>query len=521
MYSKGIVALMLVLVFFIPGVYGISVTMYGEDGGNSFYDATTYSALDHDSLMVHSAVNGATLLQDASGNGDLHKIFGASNHLGEKAQITADVVNAGSWQYTQPVIAADTTTASVTGFTLTATDANSIKCTSGATDKLGDKASAAIEVIQGSLNNYHGDAFASSTGVNAMQSFDAVVGLQVKAKETASNPTGSTVTNTNVQNGGIFGYSNFGETFAYPYFIETLGQFELAEGSAVSADSSALKTSGSRSNTKMSVLGTETQPASVFGYGTAAGLGYFFETGAQQVLFGGANGNVIGLAASSSNAERDISSSKTDILGTETVPGSISGYFDLTESFRDGVFAQNSFSQAGGNEIHLSTSASNRENDRANANMNAVGDGQITNFGSSASATLKTATASDSGSGLSTSGDVISSGLSISGDVISYDASASDAARNRASVGTSVLNGFIVDPTNSATVDNTLVQSLSASQSATIVSGSLAKITAIAVNAAQEQKILPGGFINPSGITYTNSASVQNGIPDVLQTAIA
>ena len=509
MYSKGIVALMLVLVFIIPGGYGISVTMYGEDGGNSFYDTATYAALDHHSLMVHSAVNGATLLQDASGSGDLHKIFGASNHLGEKAQITADVVNAGSWQYTQPVVATDATTASVTGFTLNATDANSIKCNTGATDRLGDKASAAIEVIQGSLNNYHGDAFASSTGVNAMQSFDSAFGLQVTAKETASNPTGSTVTNTNVQNGGIFGYSNFEGTFANPQLLETVGQFEQAEGSAIGADSSALKTSGSRSNTKISVLGTETQPASVFGYGTAAGIGFGFETGAEQLLFGGANGNVIGLTASSSNAERDISSLKTDIRGTETEPGFISGYMDLTESFRDNVFAFNSFGQAGGNETHLSTSASNRENDRANANMDAVGNGQITNFGSSSSATLKTATASNGGSG-----------LGISGDVISYDASASDAARNRASVGTGVLNGFIVDPTNSAMVDNTLAQSLSASQSATIVSGSLAKITATAVNAAQEQEILPGGFINPSGITYTNSASVQNGIPAVLQTAI-
>ena len=509
MYSKGIMALMLALVIFVPGAYGISVTISGEDSGNSFYDASTYAALDHQSLMVHSTVNGATLLQDASGSGDLHKIFGASNHLGEKAQITADVVNAGSWQYTQPAIAADATTASVTGFTLTATDANSIKCNTGATDRLGDKASASVEVIQGSLNNYHGDAFASSTGVNPIQSFDSAVGLQGTAKETASNPTGSTATNTNVQNGEIIGYSNFGETFAYPLFFETVGQFDQADGSAIGADSSALKTSGSRSNTKMSVLGTETQPALVFGYGTAAGIGFGFETGAEQFLFGGANGNVIGFKASSSNAERDISSSKTDILGTETVPGSISGYSDLTESSQYSVFALNSFSQAGGNEIHLSTSASNKENDRANANMDAFRNGQITNFGSSSSATLKTATASNGGSG-----------LGISGDVISYDASASDAARNRASVGTGVLNGFIVDPTNSATVDNTLVQSLSASQSAPIASGSLAKISAIAVNAAQEQKILPGGFINPSGITYTNSASVQNGIPDVLQTAI-
>ena len=509
MYSKGIVALMLALVIFVPGAYGISVTISGEDSGNSFYDASTYAALDHQSLMVHSTVNGATLLQDASGSGDLHKIFGASNHLGEKAQITADVVNAGSWQYFQPVISSDSTTASVTGFTLTATDANSIKCNTGAADRLGDKASASVEVIQGSLINYNGDAFATSTGVNPIQSFDSAVGLQVTAKETASNPTGATATNTNVQNGEIIRYTNFGETFANPLLVETVGQFDQADGSAISADSSALRTSGSRSNTKMSVLGTETQPASVFGYSTAAGIGFVgFETGATQLL-GGANGNTIGLTASSSNAERDISSLKTNILGPDTEQGSISGYDDLTESFLDNVFAFNFFDQAAANEIHLSTSASNKENDKANANMNAVGNSQITNFGSSASASLKTAAASNGGFG-----------QEISGDVISYDASASDAKRNSASINTVALNGFIVDPTNSATVDNTVGQSLSASQSATIVSGSIADIDALAINAARQQKNLHNKFINPSGVAYSNSASVQNGIPAVLQTAI-
>jgi hypothetical protein len=509
MYSKGIMALILVLVFVVPGAYGISVSIAGSQAGSSFYDTMTFDSLNHDNLMVHSTVNGATLLQDASGSGDLHKIFAASNHLGERAQITADVVNAGSWQYSQPAIAADATTASLTGFALTATDAKSIKCNAGATDRLGDKASAAIEVIQGSLINYHGDAFAYSDEVYPIQSFDAAVGLQVTAKETASNPTGSTVTNTNVQNGGIFGYSNFGLTFANPQFLETVGQFGLAEGSAIGADSSALKTSGSRSNTKMSVLCPETQPALVSGYGTAAGIGFNFETGAEQSLLGGANGKVIGFTSSSSNAERDMSSSKTDILGTGIVPGYISGHSELTESFRDSVFAQNSFFQAEGNEIHLSTSASNKENDRANANMNTIGNGLITNFGSSSSATLKTAKASDG-----------HPDLGIWGDVISYDASASDWARNSARVNTVALNGFIVDPTNSATVDNTMVQSLTASQSATIASGSMADIDALAIKAAKKQKSLDNSIINPGGIAYSNSASVQNGIPDVLQTAV-
>ena len=56
------------------------------------------------------------------------------------------------------------------------------------------------------------------------------------------------------------------------------------------------------------------------------------------------------------------------------------------------------------------------------------------------------------------------SGPGISRDVISYDASASDAARNRARVNTFLLlNEFIIDPLNSAAVDNTFIQSLATS----------------------------------------------------------
>ena len=82
------------------------------------------------------------------------------------------------------------------------------------------------------------------------------------------------------------------------------------------------------------------------------------------------------------------------------------------------------------------------------------------------------------------------------------------------------LKGFIVYPTDSATVDNTMVQSLTASQSATIASGSMADIDALAINAAKQQKSLDNSLINLGGITYSNSASVPNGIPDALQTAI-
>ena len=116
MSSKGIMTMMLVLVFLIPGAYGFSVSIAGSQGGSGFFDTTTFNAQNSDSLSVNSIVNGPALEQIASGSGDLHKSFGASSRRGERAQITADVVNSGSWEYFQPAIDADSTSASVTGF---------------------------------------------------------------------------------------------------------------------------------------------------------------------------------------------------------------------------------------------------------------------------------------------------------------------------------------------------------------------------------------------------------------------
>jgi hypothetical protein len=460
MSSKGIVTMMCVLVFLIPGAYGFSVSIAGGQGGSSFSDTTTFSSQNIDSLSVNSIVNGAALEQFASGSGDLHKIFAASSRRGERAQITADVVNSGGWEYAQPAIYSDSTTASVTGFVLTAIDADTIKCNIGATDRRGDKASAAVEVYRGSLFKYQGDAFASSNRANAVQSFDAALGSQVVAREMASNPTGATVTNTNVQNGGIFGYNNHGLTFATPDFMETVGDFELAGGTKIGSESSAYKTCGYRSNTRMDVAGTETQIGIVSGYGSAAGVGFGFETGAEQILSGEAIGNTIGLSASSSNPRRDISILKTDILGTETEPGSISGYADLTESFKDSAFAANLFSQAGGDEIHLSSSASNRANDRARANMNVAGNGQITGYSGFTSATLETASANNN----------IAFGGTIAGERIEFDASTFDARRNNAVISTEVRDGSISDMlSNSADIT---LDELIAAQIANSVSGS-------------------------------------------------
>jgi len=169
---------------------------------------------------------------------------------------------------------------------------------------------------------------------------------------------------------------------------------------------------------------------------------------------------VIGLSASSSNPRRDISILKTDILGTETEPGSLSGYADLTESFKDSAFAANLFSQAGGDEIHLSSSASNRANDRARANMNAVGNGQITGYSGFTSATVDTASADNN----------IAFGGTIVGERIEFDVSTSDARRNKAVISNEVQDGYISNMlSNSADIT---LDELIAAQIANSVSGS-------------------------------------------------
>jgi hypothetical protein len=500
---------MLILVFFIPGVYGVSVSISGGQGGSSFFDTTAFDAQDSDSLSVNSIISGPVMAQDASGIGDLHKSFIATNHKGEKAQITADVVNAGSWDYTQPFIDVGDYHAGLSGFLLNAIDANSIKCVSSASNRLGENARASTEVSFGSLQNYQANPYASSTDVNAPQSFDSADGTLVAINERASTPIGSTTTNTNVVAGEINGYSNEGLTFANPYFVESYGSiFGNASGEAITSESSAYKTCGYKSNDRIDIAGTESYLGHVENLFSAAGVGFGFETGAAQALET-ADGGKIDISSSSSNPKRDVSSTNLEILGTEIQPGMLNGYYDLTESFQDGVFAEDELG-AEGDEIHLSSSASNKVNDKANVNVNVIGEGHIAYYEGQSSSF---------GGIVSATNQIMSldpSNPSLAGNDIEFDASVSNLARSSARVSTHILNGHI-DGTisNDATVDNTMGNQLTAMQGATNVSGTMMQIDATAIKAATLKKNLNEVLVNPSDISYDNFAGVSAGGPTV------
>ena len=497
---------MLALVLFIPGAYGLSLGFSGGDAGSSFSDRLTIDAKVEESVNVLNVMNGPVFRQDASGNGDLHKIFGASNHNGERAQITADVVNAGHWEYYQPFIYTDAFSAYVTGFGLTATDADSIKCAASATDRQGDKAGASVEVTKGSLYNYWADAYADAGRAGVSQSFDQASGDKIAVSEKASNPTGFLSTTTNVEEGSITGYSNYGSTYAYPNpsLMETYGGFAGAVGKKIASESSAYKTCGYRSNAKMNVEGTETQDGNVAWYFSHAGVGFGFETGAQQGIFGGAQGNLMELSITSSNGARDISSTSMQIKGTEDQPGYIGSYMDLAESFTDGVFAGNDFSSVGGDSISLLTSSSNKRSDRANANIGIVGNGFINSGGSYAEAFAQSASASNYLSG------------DLAGNEIRISASASNYGRDSATVRAKIQDCSMGYVSNGAYADSS-ARTVSASQEATVASGSLMEIDATAIRAAREKKNTNSQLINPVGITYGQGASVISGVPDVYQ----
>ena len=454
------------------------------------------------------------IAQDASGIGDLHKSFIATNHKGEKAQITADVVNAGSWDYTQPFIDVSDDHAGLSGFLLNAIDANSIKCVSSASDRLGDNARASTEVSFGSLHNYQANAYASSTDVQAIQSFDRADGTLVAINERASNPTGSTITKTNVVAGEINGYSNQGLTFANQDLVESFGLFRNASGETITSESSAYKTCGYRSNDRMNVSGTESYLGHVSNLFSAAGIGFGFETGAARSLET-ADGGKIEISSSSSNPKRDVSSTNLEIKGTEAQPGMLNRYNDLTESFQDGVFAQNWLGAVEGDEIHISSSASNKVNDKANVKVNVIGEGYIANYNSYSSATGEIVSAMNQ----IESFDPLHP--SLAGNDIEFGASVSNLARSSARVSTEIQNGHIEGAiSNEATVDNTIGNELTAMQGATNVSGTMMQIDATVIEAAKIKKDTYGVgvtiYTNPSDISYDNFAGLLAGITTIL-----
>ena len=179
------------------------------------------------------------------------------------------------------------------------------------------------------------------------------------------------------------------------------------------------------------------------------------------------------------------------------------------------MFAEDELGAAEGDEIHISSSASNKVNDKANVNVNVIGEGHIDNYESYSSSIGEIVSAVNQ----IESFDPLHP--SLAGNEIEFDASVSNLARSSARVSTEIQNGHIEGTiSNEATVDNTIGNELTATQGATNVSGTMMQIDATAIKAAKLKKNLNDVLINPSDISYDNSAGVLAGIPTVSQNVI-
>lgn len=515
MSLRVLVSIAAAFLFLVPGAYSFAVSIYGGSGGSSFADELTINAGVQDSLLVKSVVNEATLAQDAMGSGDLHKSFAATNHKGERSSITADVVGAGYWEYYQPEIYTDPTSATVTGFAMTANDADLIKCAATAANRMGDKATASVLVTDGSLINYNANAYAFADGVRVEQDFGEASGESIAVAERAANTKGSASTITNVNDGSIFGYADWTETFADQQLVQTGSFFSYAEGSKIESESTAYMSCGYRSNAKMNLEGTVDLDASVNWFNSLAGEGFYgmgfypMPTGAIQEFYS-AQGDLIELSLSSVNSQRALSSASMQIGGADGQSGYIDYYWGLTESLiepsTESVFAENYFNYVQGDSIDISASSSNKKSDSATVSSNLDG-GAFIDYGELfTSANSASASAANSLSGYA--------GLVDSGNSIDFTASSSNNAMGRATVHSNIQggSGFI---SNSASSDST-ARTLSAEQEATVFGPALIQGDVWAINTLKQKEgtSWSASVSDEYPLTYGQNASVKSGVPD-------
>jgi hypothetical protein len=166
MSSRGLVlALMVILVLLIPGIYAIDFSLTGCGSEGRFSDKTNLFAPKEADVFVYSTIKEGNLGQVGISHGirNLHKIYTADSNNEEHAEISVDINNAKFLTYDKPAKVETSTSASLSDFTLSAIDAEKIKCAAAASNRFEDKASVSIQIDDGSLINYRASAYAQAT----------------------------------------------------------------------------------------------------------------------------------------------------------------------------------------------------------------------------------------------------------------------------------------------------------------------------------------------------------------------
>lgn len=183
---KNLVLLVVLVLLLVPAAYGIELSVSGGSGGSSGSVNIGLSAEDAAAISAKISAKGADLdpVISISGIGNLDQHHQVTDSAGNHAEIHATVHAGDGIYYADRLTPGEGNLGFTTGSvqaeqTLTAGQSEYIACSQSASNRLGAQASSGIEILQGSLTNYRGVAYADGSFTSALQEFDDAQGKQI------------------------------------------------------------------------------------------------------------------------------------------------------------------------------------------------------------------------------------------------------------------------------------------------------------------------------------------------------
>jgi len=264
---------LMLLIFFIPGVYGIQITVSGGGNGESGSVSMNFDTLKTTAVSSQMAINGAEITPSVAIAGPIanfeetHAVTDAS---GKSASVYVKVLNAPSGlTYSSIVLPKEGSVPTQTKVSaeqwLTVPKADSIKCT--ATSSYGTlSANVGLEeaknvLVAGdyvTLTEYYGKALTTDTSVLASQTATSGAANSIKIYGNAKDSSGTYSVDTSVK-----GISNGKATFQGLSDIASAGtaaqveQKEHLHGSFTSMATYVPNSGTTKTNTRSSNYGTE------------------------------------------------------------------------------------------------------------------------------------------------------------------------------------------------------------------------------------------------------------------------
>jgi hypothetical protein len=209
MISSKEIVLVLIFIFLIPSVYGISITVSSSDGETTS-SATTIGAVDFsDAFKQTIKVQPRGLLSSASsGTGTMpEQSHFISDDAGNVAWVSAKVVGSSSttWSYDWKTSQSSTLGEWVKAEEwLSASNAYSISAMGNAQNSEGDYVQADATVIKGSISGYYVEATATPIYASVSQKADTASGYSIEFSEYARNAENDWVnSDTKIKDGTI------------------------------------------------------------------------------------------------------------------------------------------------------------------------------------------------------------------------------------------------------------------------------------------------------------------------------